>query len=552
MASYIKRACLLVFALFIFPVLVKAGSASVSLIGGSTTVGNNINVSIYLNQVDTKTLVSFGGYLNYDSSYLDLVSCSSNSRLSLTFNSTAKKFAFLDMTVAGITSGSIGGCTFKTKAAGTTSVSVTVPEGTNDEEELAVSVAPATINIKNPPSGNNNLASLSLDKASISFSSGVTSYNVSVNSDVTSINIAATAQDPNASISGTGSKTLDYGNNTFNIVVTAENGSQKTYTVVVNRVDSRSDNNNLASLRISSGSLSPRFIKRTTVYSVSVPFEVEKINVNASAEDSKAQVNISNPSLVAEKTTQVVIRVTAENGSTKAYTINVARGKDPNKKLSNNNYLESLTTDAGTLSPEFDKKVKKYTVSVPFEIKTIKFNAVVEDKEYATVKKDGNEQLTVGNNLIKFIVTAEDGSKRTYSVTVIRNKSTEDIKSTGTPYLQSIKSKNGIVLGSINKKKSTYGYLDLFKKISIKEALPEDNANIVNVKELDNSIVITVENEAGEKNYYVLVDKTGTYLTIISSIVASGGVGALSMHLINKKKSLFKKTKKISKNNTKK
>ena len=52
---------------------------------------------------------------------------------------------------------------------------------------------------------------------------------------VTSISISAAANDTKATVSGTGTKTLNAGDNTFSIVVTAENGVTKTYIVRVTR-----------------------------------------------------------------------------------------------------------------------------------------------------------------------------------------------------------------------------------------------------------------------------------------------------------------------------
>jgi hypothetical protein len=61
-----------------------------------------------------------------------------------------------------------------------------------------------------------------------------------VSTTVSSIIINATANDAAATVSGAGTKALDYGDNTFEVVVTAEDGiTTKTYTIVVTREDSR-------------------------------------------------------------------------------------------------------------------------------------------------------------------------------------------------------------------------------------------------------------------------------------------------------------------------
>ncbi len=83
-----------------------------------------------------------------------------------------------------------------------------------------------------------NLSNLSITEYSLTptFSSQTTSYSINVNSNVSSITINGTKSDTNASVTGTGVKTLSYGTNTFNIVVTAADGvTTKTYTIVVKK-----------------------------------------------------------------------------------------------------------------------------------------------------------------------------------------------------------------------------------------------------------------------------------------------------------------------------
>lgn len=84
--------------------------------------------------------------------------------------------------------------------------------------------------------GNANLSNLGIRPNDFSgFSSGKLNYSVNVPNDVTSINVYAKASSSKASVSGTGNKNLKVGTNKFSVVVTAENGTKKTYTISVNR-----------------------------------------------------------------------------------------------------------------------------------------------------------------------------------------------------------------------------------------------------------------------------------------------------------------------------
>lgn len=73
------------------------------------------------------------------------------------------------------------------------------------------------------------------------------SYSTEVPNDVESVEIYATKGQGGQNVSGTGKKTLNEGANTFNIVVTAEDGkTQKTYTLTINRKAKTEEENNIA------------------------------------------------------------------------------------------------------------------------------------------------------------------------------------------------------------------------------------------------------------------------------------------------------------------
>lgn len=89
---------------------------------------------------------------------------------------------------------------------------------------------------KNNYSPNNWLSSLKIDDYDIGFDAGKTSgYSLEVPSSVSSVKISATTINSKASVSGTGTVSLNPGSNAIDIVVTAENGDKRTYTVNVIR-----------------------------------------------------------------------------------------------------------------------------------------------------------------------------------------------------------------------------------------------------------------------------------------------------------------------------
>ncbi len=84
-------------------------------------------------------------------------------------------------------------------------------------------------------------------------------------------------------------------------------------------------------------------------------------------------------------------------------------------KKSANNYLSSLTIEGLTLKENFDKEKLEYTVEVPAETEKMKINAQLADSR-AKVTGTGEVSLKVGLNTFQIVVTAENGSKRTYTL----------------------------------------------------------------------------------------------------------------------------------------
>lgn len=83
---------------------------------------------------------------------------------------------------------------------------------------------------------------------------------------------------------------------------------------------------------------------------------------------------------------------------------------------SSNSYLTSLTIDGYELDNAFDKETLEYTVTLKAETEKIKINAQLADSQ-ATVTGVGEVNVSDGTNVFEIIVTAENGSKRTYKLT---------------------------------------------------------------------------------------------------------------------------------------
>lgn len=183
-----------------------------------------------------------------------------------------------------------------------------------------------------------------------------------------------------------------------------------------------SGNCDLSSLSCSNATLSPSFSAKTTYYTCTVPFAVEKLELNYKKADNTSSVSVSGNELAVGANT-VTIKVTAANGTTKTYTIDVTRQQDPNYKASTDAALSTLTIEGATLSPTFTPTVTDYIAYVPFETRQVTIAAAAKDEKAQGVTGTGAVQLsaTESETVVTVTGTAEDGkTKQAYTIHVLR------------------------------------------------------------------------------------------------------------------------------------
>ena len=140
---------------------------------------------------------------------------------------------------------------FRANAEGTGVITASCTNGLTDGDRDYSSSDRATISILpaqsddggEPPyhgsgesdfrSGNNALSALTVSAGTLTpaFDPAVTEYTLSLPQGTEKITLTATPSDSNATVQGDGELTLQAGENTLPLVVTAENGDTKTYTV---------------------------------------------------------------------------------------------------------------------------------------------------------------------------------------------------------------------------------------------------------------------------------------------------------------------------------
>ena len=394
-----------------------------------------------------------------------------------------------------------------------------------------------TVNRENP-SNNNYLSNLKVNGQTVTdFNKEKLEYTLDdVKGDVSSIEVSATAEDTKASVSGTGNKSLSTGDNSIEVVVTAEDGSTKTYTIKVKKL---SNDIALKSLTVTSnpmGTLTPSFASTTYAYTYNYDSSVTSLNVTATTNNTNAKVGIidsdssdimtstigSAAKTFNSSTKNVKVTVTAEDGTTKDYTIVLSRDKSTDATL------DSLTVSEGTLTPTFNKNTLNYTINVNNDVTSIDVNATTTDSN-ATVTGTGTKQLNTGNNLINIVVKSESGTENTYTINVIRAKSSNN-------YLSDLKV-NGQTVTDFNKEKLEYTLDDVKGDVSSIEvsATAEDTKASVSgtgnksLSTGDNSIEVVVTAEDGStKTYTIKVKKLSNDIALKSLTVTSNPMGTLT------------------------
>lgn len=105
--------------------------------------------------------------------------------------------------------------------------------------EHGIAGASATLTVSDAAKpGVATLKSLSISNGTLTpgFSTGRTSYTAKVKYEVTTCKVYATATDGKATVAVGGKEALEVGKNTRTVTVTAQNGTQKTYTIVITRL----------------------------------------------------------------------------------------------------------------------------------------------------------------------------------------------------------------------------------------------------------------------------------------------------------------------------
>ena len=215
-------------------------------------------------------------------------------------------------------------------------------------------------------SSNANLSNLGMNPNDFTgFSENKTSYDVTVPNNVTQVGIYATKKDSKASLTGTGIKKLQEGQNTANVIVTAEDGTTKTYTINIKRLsknekqdttgnlDTKSSSNSkdleLSNLEIEGVNLEPSFESSTYKYEISIKGEQSSLDIKASTNNTSDKVEIiGNENLQNGQNIITILVTNSKSDEVATYQI----------------YVNKNVIDSNTVDNEFGKTVKELKIKL--------------------------------------------------------------------------------------------------------------------------------------------------------------------------------------------
>ena len=352
---------------------------------------------------------------------------------------------------------------------------------------------------------------------------------------------------------------LNYGKNIIDLAIESKNKTSKTYTLIVNKEDDRSQENRLSSLSVSNAKIN--FNQDQDSYNATIGCDINKISVNATLKDDSSyflngfeprEVNLS------EGLNVIFIKVKSQAGNERQYKINIFKNTSAANciKSESNEELESLSLNKGKINFNADKK--EYSVNVDSLVDDIKVYAFAKDNN-ATVQIDKPDTLIYGKNTILVKVVSSQQVVNEYKINV--NKRKPKVNN------QELKLSKLEVSGyNIHFKPDKYNYevAANYNKNLIISAYPYSEQSNITIQEMSQSsrvktIKVIIESNNKKKIYSIKVRKqlwnmtNEVFAVALTFIVGLGIMALIKSYEIKKqklksKKKIYSKQKTVKKN----
>ncbi|MFF2458256.1 cadherin-like beta sandwich domain-containing protein [Peribacillus simplex] len=285
---------------------------------------------------------------------------------------------------------------------------ITVSDGQN--ETVAY-----TLKVERLESDDNLLTSIGLSEGLITFDSKVTAYNASVENEVQSITVTPTLSDSTAIVKVNGKDatnsgvkvTLPIGKTKVKIIVTAENGDEKTYTLTITRAAAKEKEESKTAPKAGEVQQEPSIGTGKT--------QPSSDKGNKSSLTSTESTNNLKPSSGVSQAQQL------ESISTeKAKTDSIEKGTSADALGDEGNnapVLTNLTVSSGVWNKAFESNEHTYHIEVDHDISSVEMNATT-NASGATIEYDGESRKKVkikdkAKTAIS-VTVSKDGERRTY------------------------------------------------------------------------------------------------------------------------------------------
>lgn len=369
---------------------VEAASASLSVRSSSTrvVVGNRIRVTVNISSSDP--LGSWEYDLNYDKNLMEFVS--SDVGLHYAFVASNGKTKSVSYTY-----------NFKAKKSGSAKFYLTSTDVYGwDVSRMSTKLSSVTVNVITQTqleasySKDNYLKSLSVEGLSLTpeFNKEKLEYSIELEPLTTSIKLIGSKNDNNATVTGLGNIEVSEGLNKLNVVVTAQNGTKRTYTINATVKEQSPiivnvDDQKYTVLRRMEGI----FIPRT--------FSLSKIELDEEKIDA----------LVNEMVDHTLLALKDEEGNVKLFQYDQDKNEyskyeyiqfgsltirilKPTQKLDNFMKLNQTINDQ-EIEVLKENKNSKYSLIYGLNLETNKENFYSYDEEEATIQRYNQEKFTI-------------------------------------------------------------------------------------------------------------------------------------------------------------
>lgn len=181
-----------------------------------------------------------------------------------------------------------------------------------------------------------------------------------------------------------------------------------TTTTTTTTMPAKDSNSYLKSLMVKGYSF--EFIKEKLSYEIVVEKDIKNLDITYETESDKASVTISNNQNI-DINKPIIIKVTAEDGSSKDYTITLKL-----KSLSNNT---NVNITISNYDFAFNQTQYEYDLKINKEDTVLVFNIDLDDNN-ATYEVEGNSDLINGSKIYVKII-AEDKTSNLYTFNIIKD-----------------------------------------------------------------------------------------------------------------------------------